>query len=146
MDGPRSPGYGARSGYDVRTRRLRGGPEGRHGVNRPASPILLLRARLALRRRLASVRGPDAERGDHAPAGAHEIGARAIRSDTAAAHSRAFDQEKERVGKEVRLRGAGALEWFGEALALPHLEPLDHAKTGVPLFGKSAGGVGKIAA
>src|SRR5579863_4482580 len=33
MDGPRSRGYGARSGYDVRTRRLRGGPEGRDGVN-----------------------------------------------------------------------------------------------------------------
>jgi hypothetical protein len=29
-----SRGYGARSGYDVRTRRLRGGPEGRDGVNR----------------------------------------------------------------------------------------------------------------
>src|ERR1700733_12200360 len=34
MDGPRSRGYGARSGYDIRTRRLRGGPEGRGGVNR----------------------------------------------------------------------------------------------------------------
>src|ERR1700729_1079848 len=34
MDGPRSRGYGARSGYDVRTRRLRGSPEGRDGVNR----------------------------------------------------------------------------------------------------------------
>src|SRR5271156_5985112 len=33
MDGPRSRGYRARSGYDVRTRRLRGGPEGRDGVN-----------------------------------------------------------------------------------------------------------------
>src|ERR1700735_334330 len=34
MDGPRSRGYGARSGYDVRPRRLRGSPEGRDGVNR----------------------------------------------------------------------------------------------------------------
>src|ERR1035438_4430994 len=34
MDGPWSRGYGARSGYDVRARRLRGGPEGRDGVNR----------------------------------------------------------------------------------------------------------------
>src|ERR1700730_18851265 len=34
MDGPWSRGNGARSGYDVRTRRLRGGPEGRDGVNR----------------------------------------------------------------------------------------------------------------
>src|SRR6202030_3380151 len=34
MDGPRRRGYGARGGYSVRTRRLRGGPEGRDGVNR----------------------------------------------------------------------------------------------------------------
>ena len=27
MDGPGCRGYGTRSGYDVRTRRLRGGPE-----------------------------------------------------------------------------------------------------------------------
>src|SRR3977135_1841569 len=33
MDGPRSRGHGARRGYDVRTRRLRGGPEGRHGLD-----------------------------------------------------------------------------------------------------------------
>ena len=39
MDGPRSRGYGAPSGYDVRTRRLRGGPEGRDGVNRDVAPM-----------------------------------------------------------------------------------------------------------
>src|ERR1700722_4492802 len=32
MDGSRSRGYGARSGDDARTRRLRSGPTGRHGV------------------------------------------------------------------------------------------------------------------
>src|SRR5271165_1555601 len=32
-NGPRSRGYGARSGYDVRTRRLRGGPECEYASN-----------------------------------------------------------------------------------------------------------------
>jgi len=33
MDGPRSRGYGARSGYDVRTRCIRGCTERRQGVS-----------------------------------------------------------------------------------------------------------------
>src|SRR5215469_847721 len=33
MDGSRSRGHGARSGYDVRTGRIRSGPEGDDGVN-----------------------------------------------------------------------------------------------------------------
>src|ERR1700716_3452578 len=47
MDGPRSRGYGARSGYDVRTRRLCGGPEGRDGVNGDVHTRLIGRDALA---------------------------------------------------------------------------------------------------
>src|SRR3982075_1487774 len=47
MEGPRSRGYGARSGYDVRTRRLCGGPEGRDGVNRDVHTRLIVRDALA---------------------------------------------------------------------------------------------------
>src|ERR1700722_17188922 len=39
MDGPRSRGYGARSGYDVRTRCIRGCTERRQGVVRDGSGI-----------------------------------------------------------------------------------------------------------
>ena len=111
----------------------------------PGAQASSITPRFALQNRLASLGKRNAERGNDAPAGAYEIGARAVCSDTAAAHARALDQEKERVGKEIRLRGAGGLTQIRQALALTHLEFLDHAKSGMALFGQFDGGVGEIA-
>ena len=46
-----------------------------------------------------------------------------MRADAAAAHPRAFDQQKQRVGEQRRLRGARRRAEIGQALALAALEP-----------------------
>src|SRR3984885_10433397 len=87
MDGPRSRGYGARSGYDVRTRRLRGGPEGRDAVNRDVHTRLIVRDVLAKGHSVVVLIRSKARALD-LPGSRHDRGRCSIASPTTATSSR----------------------------------------------------------
>jgi hypothetical protein len=117
-------------------RRIDGAPDPRRS----------LRARRTLQYGLTKLANRDAKGRDDASAGAHEIGARAFRSDTTAADPRAFNEEKKRVSQKRRLRGAGGAAEIRQALALTNLEFLNDAKTGMTLLGQFDRRIGEIAA
>src|SRR5213078_69121 len=62
MDGPRSRRYGARGGYDVRTRCIRDGPAGRQGVR-----VLMLRGSRSVPYMCTSVPGTLTSSGSASP-------------------------------------------------------------------------------
>src|SRR5271166_3965485 len=88
----------------------------------------------------------DAERRNHRLARSHEICARTFGSDAAATHSRAFNQENERIGEQLRPRCARGSAQSRQTVALADLEFFDHPQPRMAFFGQFDRSVRKVAA
>src|ERR1700756_3722447 len=90
--------------------------------------------------------GRNAKGRDHRLARSHEIRARASGPDAAPTHSRAFNQQNERIGEQARPRCPRGSAQSRQTVALADLEFFDHPQPRMAFFGQFERGVRKVAA